>query len=281
MDDKVQIKSQFVEKYVFHFGLIKLLVLEELKKINRDQSTFLLLANYDTEVVSSPSKRILLLAKPSETPVASSKKRKRQKDIVKDKEIEKTKEIGKGKEKKRDEHEQETAFNQGFPDDDVQIIEDTTNKRPSKKFKGKKLQFSPDIVEKSIPGKPVTTSTPRKLAITEEGFPQPSSSKSEPKKTKEIPKVIHHKEKTIEQIEELKSQLQQAQQTISNLYEENRQMKVSLSDHMDLCQDVLLKAKIMAKKTLPLHRQVKNLYRLNMALQEEVGVLQEDNKAFE
>ena len=261
MVDKVQSKSQIAEKYVFHFGLIKLLVLEEMKKKNRDWNTFLFLENYDLEVVPTPSKRVSSTTKPKEIHATSSKKRKGQKDTKK------TQELGKGKEKQRDEHEGETTFDQEVPDDDVQIIEDTTDKRQRKKFKGKKLQFVPDVVENPILRKPITRSTTRKLAMAREDVSQPSSSKSEPKKIEETRNIIHHKEKVTEQPEELKAQLQQAQETISKLYKENRQMRITLSYHMYLCQDVLLKAKIMAKKTLPLHGQVKNIYMLNRELQ--------------
>lgn len=55
-------------------------------------------------------------------------------------------------------------------------------------------------------------------------------------------------------------------------------MKMSISDHMDVCEEVMLKARIMARRTLPLHRQAKNLYKLNRALQTEVRVLKEENK---
>lgn len=72
----IRFKSKIAKKYVFHFGLIKLLVLEELKKTNRDWNTFLFLENYDHKVVPTPSKRVSSTAKPKETPTTSSKKRK-------------------------------------------------------------------------------------------------------------------------------------------------------------------------------------------------------------
>ena len=85
MDDKVKSKSQMEYKYLFHFGLIKLLVLEELRKSNRDQNSFLLLENYDPEVMPTPSKKISSKVKPHITPTTSSKKRKQQtKDLGKE-----------------------------------------------------------------------------------------------------------------------------------------------------------------------------------------------------
>lgn len=107
--DKVQSKTQFAEKYIFHFGLIKLLVLEKVKKINRDWNTFLLIANYDPEVMATPSKRVSLISKVKETPTGSSKKRERHKEIKK----------GKEKQKVVD----DTIFKQDIQeDDDLHII---------------------------------------------------------------------------------------------------------------------------------------------------------------
>lgn len=92
-----------------------------------------------------------------------------------------------------------------------------------------------------------------------------------------MPKVTHHKQKVIEQPKDLKSQLKQSQETIAKLLEENRRIRVSILDHIHLCQDGLFEEKIMAKKTLPLHRQAKNLYRLNRELQSQVRNVQEEN----
>ena len=83
MVDNVQDKSQIAKKYVFHFGLIKLLVLEELKKTNKDWNTFIFLANYDPKVIFTPSKKVSSATKPQVTPLESSRKRKGHKEIVK------------------------------------------------------------------------------------------------------------------------------------------------------------------------------------------------------
>ena len=72
-----------VEKYIFHFGLIKLLVLEELKKIKRDCNTSLFLSNYDHEIMVTPSKRISPVMKEKETPAKLIKKRERHKETGK------------------------------------------------------------------------------------------------------------------------------------------------------------------------------------------------------
>ena len=52
MYDKVQDKPESSKTSIFHHGLIKLLVMEELKKLNRDWATFLFLSGYDVDVLT-------------------------------------------------------------------------------------------------------------------------------------------------------------------------------------------------------------------------------------
>ena len=52
MADKVQAKPESNETFIFHHGLIKLIVMEELKKLNRDWSTFLFLSGYEVDVLT-------------------------------------------------------------------------------------------------------------------------------------------------------------------------------------------------------------------------------------
>ena len=65
---------------------------------------------------------------------------------------------------------------------------------------------------------------------------------------------------------------------IGNLREENRDTKISIFGNMDICEDVIFKAKIMKRKKMPLHKQGRNLFGKKKSLQEEIRALQEDNK---
>jgi len=56
MADKVQAKLGASNTYVFHHSLIKLLVVEELSRLNRDCLTFLFLSGYEIDI-STPSRR--------------------------------------------------------------------------------------------------------------------------------------------------------------------------------------------------------------------------------
>ena len=52
MSDKVQIKIEGNETSLFHHGLINLLVLEELKRLDRDGTSFLFMSGYEIDVVT-------------------------------------------------------------------------------------------------------------------------------------------------------------------------------------------------------------------------------------
>ena len=57
---KVKSKGFETDRYNFHFGLIKLLVLEELENMGRGCNTFLFLDGYELEVTTpTPRKNVL------------------------------------------------------------------------------------------------------------------------------------------------------------------------------------------------------------------------------
>lgn len=56
MVDKVQAKSDTSSTSIFHDGLIKLLVVQELNRLNRDWLTFLFLSGYELDV-ATPSRK--------------------------------------------------------------------------------------------------------------------------------------------------------------------------------------------------------------------------------
>ena len=52
MANKVQAKSEGNETSLFHHGLIKLLVLEELKRLGRDWSSFLFISGFEIDAIT-------------------------------------------------------------------------------------------------------------------------------------------------------------------------------------------------------------------------------------
>lgn len=63
MSDKVQVKVEGNETLVFHHGLIKMLVLEELKRLNRECTSFLFMSGYEVDAVT-----LKKVSKPKTTP---------------------------------------------------------------------------------------------------------------------------------------------------------------------------------------------------------------------
>jgi hypothetical protein len=94
MSDRVQAKSKQVDTSVFHSGLIKMLVLEELKKTNTDWDAFLVASGFQVDVVHTPqSKRQTPISVEKIVHSKSSKKRKMAK---KDKSSQSTDKISEG-----------------------------------------------------------------------------------------------------------------------------------------------------------------------------------------
>ena len=56
MSDKLKARHESIETSIFHHGLIELMVMEELKKLNRDWDTFFFLSGYEVDVLT-PKKR--------------------------------------------------------------------------------------------------------------------------------------------------------------------------------------------------------------------------------
>jgi hypothetical protein len=62
-------------------------------------------------------------------------------------------------------------------------------------------------------------------------------------------------------VKRLKRQLKEAQAVIVQLREENKKMKRKIAEHLDLCEEALENRKRMVKRSLPLHKQMKNMYK--------------------
>jgi hypothetical protein len=78
MSDRVQAKSKAVDTSVFHSGLIKMLVLEELKKRNIPWEQFIVSAHMKLDIALTPqSKMQSPLPSTSVAPAGTSRKRKR------------------------------------------------------------------------------------------------------------------------------------------------------------------------------------------------------------
>jgi hypothetical protein len=168
MVDKVQAKSKQIEHNVFHFGLIKLLVLEELRKTNGEWDSFFSTIGFSPEATSSPpSKRSTLST--SDKAASGGAKRKRSKGKEQQPSIvetpESTAEIFLSKESK-EKKKGKKPLEKGMKN--VEDVVETPDSKKSKK-KGRKLEFTAEAVEMLKPRKPLTRSTAKKLSPVDEG----------------------------------------------------------------------------------------------------------------
>jgi hypothetical protein len=156
MSDKVQAKSKLVERSVFHYGLINMLVLEELKNIDGDWDTFLTASGFQPDVVNTPQAK-------RRTPtlierVVHTESRKKRKVVQEDKPSDPTVKIAEGP--------TQPSAEDISPISEPSLVEPSSNK--ARKLKGKKLVFSPPVAESTKPRRPFTRETTRQHAPVEE-----------------------------------------------------------------------------------------------------------------
>jgi hypothetical protein len=156
---KVQAKSKQVEPSLFYSSLIKLLVLEELKKKHREWSYFLSTSGFSAETTSSPP--------PKESTPSRSLKRKNGDDkehsiMIETPETTIKTSLSKGSKKKGKDplHGAKVVVN----------IEETPDRKRGK-LKGKKLLFTLETTKMEKTKKPLTRSTTKKLIPVDETFP--------------------------------------------------------------------------------------------------------------
>jgi hypothetical protein len=84
MSDKVQAKSKLVESSIFHSGLIKFLVLEELSKTSGDWDTFLSTSGFSAYIISTPQTKRKTLSSTEKVVQTTSGKIKSQRGKIVD-----------------------------------------------------------------------------------------------------------------------------------------------------------------------------------------------------
>jgi hypothetical protein len=64
------------------------------------------------------------------------------------------------------------------------------------------------------------------------------------------------------------------------LKKENLEARIKLKDMLDLYEETIDKARYMAKRSLPLHRKLKNVYKQKRACQAEIRKLKAELQPF-
>jgi hypothetical protein len=179
MSDRFQAKSKVVDTSVFHYGLIKMLVMEELKKRIIPFEQFIVSTHMNVDIALTPqSKMQSPLPYTSDAPEGTRKKRKN-KGIAQDKEV--IKEI---EETKREAYHSPQRYFSPPPSPKLEEVPSSTK---ATKNKGRKLHFSSPTPPTSIKvNNPFTRSSSLKEAVEAQVLPKVSI----PKKKKEKGKGI-------------------------------------------------------------------------------------------
>jgi hypothetical protein len=133
----------------------------------------------------------------------------------------------------------------------------------------KKVRFIPEVVMQDTPHRPRTRSAVRSLAYSEEARVEPHVGH----RVASVVEVHSSLEESDLRVKRLKNQLREAQDLIVHLREENKEMKVKMVAHLDDCEKVIDNGRYMVKRSLHLHKQLKNVYKQKMVLQKENKVL--------
>jgi len=273
MSDKIQKMPQTAEKHLFHFGLMKLLVLEELRKLGRDWNTLLLLADYQLETLEAPSRRgtpkpksrvapsqqEVSSAIDSPSPIQTSLSRK-----GKEKMGEKTLVINEPSETRRQKADQE--------EEDVQVLEHEGIPRNTKKTAKKRLEMPQEQLPSFTARRPFTRSKARQSSEIEEAAIEAMVQLKECTP----PEVTQKSDKQSMSLAQMRTQLKESQETIAQLQEENQKCREGTKEIIDLHEDTLFKTRKMLRRRLPLHYQVRNMYRQNRVLQAQNRSLKEE-----
>jgi hypothetical protein len=86
MADRVQAKSKAMDTSVFHSGLIKMLVMEDMKKINLSWEQFMVSSNLQLHITSTPQSRMQSPLPASIVSQEETSKERKRKPTTQDKE---------------------------------------------------------------------------------------------------------------------------------------------------------------------------------------------------
>jgi hypothetical protein len=266
MVDRVQAKSKAVDTSVFHSGLIRMLVMEELKKINLTWEKFIVSANLQLDVAPTPQSRVQSPFPASSVSQTETRKKRKGKHIAQDKEV--------PKEVEEEEREAHHSPQRELSPQPAPELEEVPSAKTTAK-KGRKLHFpSPTAAVETRARRPFTRSSTHKEDEAEEESHNQMTKALVQKKDKGKGETI---EKPVEVInittppdnptfKRLIRQLRDARKEIVHLKGERLTERKKMSELMDMYNETLDLARFTARIFLPLHRQLQTLYRQNKRL---------------
>jgi hypothetical protein len=133
----------------------------------------------------------------------------------------------------------------------------------------KKVRFNPKVFMQDTPHGPRTRSAIKSLAYIEEARFEPHVGHRDASMVE-----VHSSPKEIYlRVKRLRNQLREARDLIVNLREENKEMKVKITANMDHCEKAIDNNINMVKRSLHIHKKLKNVYKHKMVLQKENRVM--------
>jgi hypothetical protein len=261
--------------------------LEELKKRNIPWEQFIVSAHMKLDIASTPqSKMQSPFPSTSDAPAGTSKKRK-SKSITQDQEV--------IKEVEETEREAYHSPQRDFSPPPAPELEEVPSSTKATTKKGRKLHFSsPSPAASTKVRKPFTRSSTLKEVVEAQVLPKVSILKKKKDKGKGIEKPIEvidrapvqqkdegeAMKKPVEVInintppsnhtfKRLIRQLREARKEVAHLKAEGLSERIKMKELMDMYNNTLDLAIFAARRALPLHKKLKNLYRKNKGFQSQ------------
>jgi hypothetical protein len=297
MSDRVQSKSKAVDTSIFHSGLIRMLVSEELRKRNISWEHFIASSHMKLDIAATPQSQIPSpFPSTSVAPTGANKKRK-SKAHVQDQEA--IKEVA------RTEEEAYHSPQRDLSPPPAPELEEVPSSTKATTKKGRKLHFSssPSTTSTKI-RKPFTRSSTLKGVVEEQVLPKVSILKKKKDKGKGIEKPVEIEEVIPVQQEDeaiknpvetvhittppsnqtfkrLIKQLREARKEVARLKSEALSERIKMKELMDGYNHTLDLAIFAARRAQPLHRKLKNLYRKNRDFQSQNRKLKAELQQFQ
>jgi hypothetical protein len=249
MADRVQDKYKKVDTSVFHYGLIKMLVMEELRKTNTDWKTFLTTSHFQLKVSRTPQSK-MKIPTPLDKTVCSEvikKKRGTSMNDTDNRATNETKERGPSQPSHREVSPMANPIPMEVPS------------RKSTGMRGRKLMFPSPIVEDKInPMRPFTRVATKQTVPVKSDVAETSSQRKGKYKGHEQPieiiDITTPQEESNPTFKRLKRQLKEARDEVDKLKSEDFGYRKKLNGMMGMYHETIEKSIFIAKIFLPLHR---------------------------
>jgi hypothetical protein len=266
MSNRVQAKSKQEHTSVFHSGLIKMLVMEELRNKNTNWETFLTSSHFQLDVSPTPQSKIKIPTPIERTVISEASKRKRGTMTNKDDKV--TNEVG-------SRGPSQPSYREASPMED-HIPMDIPSSKP-RVLKWKILFFFPPFVaDKVKPRRHFTRATTRKTFLVKGDAAETSAQrKGKYKSSEQSIEVIdiitpqHERNLTFKR---LKRQLKEERVEDDKL-KEDLDSRNNLKGVLGIYHETIDKARFLDKIFFPLHKQLKNIFRQNRSHQAQIKKL--------